>query len=269
MKTTHAPFSSTSRIALVLAGSLAVAGVGACSDDGDANEPAMTAGDYDEVATTMGALVADENRGEPNAYGGAVLLARGVVPTDFQISGGIAIGELLGFDYSFTVACRDGAGSEVTCGDDAAASAHIVVAWAGDWNSGDVVASSDFDGDWSLSGLDQDLIVLDGSADASASLTRTTGTGGERSWRVDYRATYNDVAIDADSRKAVSGSVSYDVQIDRSYSARTDDVERHFSVDADVSFQADGTATLVLDGDQVYRMRRNGSVELVARGALE
>ena len=242
--------------------------LGACGGDDDDRATRMTAGDYDEVATTMGALVADETRGEPNAYGGAVQLAQGEVPTSFQITGGIAVGELLGLDYSFTVVCRDGADREVDCGDDAV-SAHVVVSWSGDWSSDRIEASSDFDGDWTLTGVDEPIIVLDGSADASAEVELTRANGDLRTWSIDYTATYDRVGVDRDSRRAISGTVDYTLDIRRAYDGSGDDVSEHFSVDAQASFQADGTAMLVLDGDQVYHMRRNGTVELVARGTID
>ena len=247
--------------------SLAFGALAACSDDED-KAASMSAADYDEVATTMGALVADETRGEPNAYGGAVLLAQGEIPTSFQVTGGIAVGELLGLDYSFSVVCRDGAGDEVDCGDDAV-TAHVVVSWSGDWSSDNVVASSDFDGDWTLTGVDEAVIVLDGDADASAEVELTRANGDVRTWSIDYSATYDQVGVDRDSRRAISGTVDYALDIHRAYDGSGDDVSEHFSVDAQASFQADGTAMLVLDGDQVYHMRRNGTVELVARGTID
>ncbi|MFO0750147.1 MAG: hypothetical protein U1F43_31425 [Myxococcota bacterium] len=273
MHTTHtsslgARRSTSTRAGLALGIALSLGGFAACSDDSSPKTAPMTAEDYDQVATTMGALVADESRGEPNAFGGAVELAHGIVPASFQISGNVVIGNLLGLDYNFSVACRDASSAEVACGDQAT-SATVAVSWSGSWTSTHADASSDFDGHWSLTGLDQDLVTLDGSADASASIAAHHEGSADTTWDLDYTATYDHVGIDADSRRAVSGSVSYALEIERGYPAQSGTVQRHFSVDGEVSFQADGTATLVLDNDQVYRMKRDGSVELVARGSLE
>lgn len=248
---------------LAMVGSLG----GACSDDDEPTESRLSAAEYDDVATTMGALVADDRRGQPNAFGGAVALARGVVPTNFQISGGIAIGELLGFDYSFSVDCTDDAGNSIACGANAHA-ADVDVSWSGEWNGDNSQATNDFDGEWSLVGLNDDLVVLDGSADALATVEWMVD-GNQRTFAIEYTAVYEDVGLDAESGRAVSGSVSYDLTIERGYPARDGTSVKTSSVDAEATFQADGTVTLVLDVDQVYRMRRDGTVELVARGTLD
>ncbi len=260
--------TQTTLVRALAIGGLAMLGGGvACSDEPTTEESRLSAAEYDDVATTMGALVADDRRGQPNAFGGAVALARGVVPTNFQISGGIAIGELLGFDYNFSVACTDDAGATVACGDDAHA-ADVEVSWSGEWNGDNSQATNDFDGEWSLVGLDEDLVLLDGSADALATIDWEVD-GEERTFSIEYTAVYMDVGLDTETGRAVSGSVSYDLTIERGYPARDGTAVKTSSVDADATFQADGTVTLVLDTDQVYRMRRDGTVELVARGTLE
>ena len=230
-------------LGLVLA--LGSSGLAGCFEVSDEQPAKMTIADYDEVAAALSALVLDETNGQPNAFGSATQLAQGVVPVEFHVNGDVAMAELRGREYSLSAVCSDALGRGALCGVDATM-AHVAAAWTGD--------SSDFDADWTLVDLDQDVLVLAGGAQATASVAGEVD-GEVDGWRLDYRASFDDVGIDAKTRRAVSGQVFYDLTVER----RADIGSEYVSVDGRLTFQADGTSTLTLDG-HVYSALRDGSI---------
>lgn len=202
----------------------------------------MSVADYDEVAASLSALVLDESHGLPSALGNATQLANGIVPVEFHVSGDIAMAELRGREYSLSAVCSDDIGRGALCGD--ATVAHVAATSTGE--------SSDFDADWTLVDLAEDVILLTGNARATASIASDADAGG---WRLDYRAAYADVGIDAATRRAISGEVFYALTVERP----ADSGSQLVTVDGRLCYQPDGSAILTLDG-HVYRALRDGSL---------
>ncbi len=73
-----------------------------------------------------------------------------------------------------------------------------------------------------------------------------------RTLHLSYDAEYDGVQIDTETRQAVGGSIRYAVEGERFVQGGSAEKDIEFSVDAEVTFQADGTATLVLDGSHSY-----------------
>lgn len=220
---------------------LASAGLTGCFE---VNESGMTGADYDAVAAALGALVADADHGQAAGFAGAVDLANGVVPAHFALAGDIAYADRSGLSYSLAAVCSDAAGRGALCGDDAAI-AHIEASWNGEWTVRGGAAASEFDGNWVF---DLATGTLDGHASATSLIF------GER---LDYNARYEGVVLT--ERRATAGVVSYDITTPRELDGALVDV----AVDGELAFAADGSATLTLDGEHVYRAAADGSVTRV------
>jgi hypothetical protein len=249
--------SSHARIpALLLASLIASAGLlGGCFELEDA--PNMSAAEYDDVATAMGAFLVDEGRGQSRALHDAVLVANGIVPGGFELAGEVAYADVLGVEYSLAAVCSDELGRGVLCGDDAV-TAHVEVAWYGEWSTNALTASVDVDANWIVEGLDRSVLTLDGQARGTANVI-VTRDGAEREWDISYRASYSDVLVATKAARPSAGRASYELTV-----ARTSELPRSFVVSCNLSFEADGSALLTLDGDQTYRAHADGSVVRVA-----
>lgn len=107
------------------------------------------------------------------------------------------------------------------------------------------------EGAWTVIGLQGDTARLEGAGSFHLDAVVRPVSGPERSYELDYSAEYDGVLIRVDDRLIVGGTASYEVSAERMIG---EDVEARFSMEAEVSFAADGSATLVLDGTHSHRV---------------
>src|SRR5262252_9540675 len=89
--------------------------------------------DYDDVATSVGALVAETSGGEAEAASDAVVVASGDMPAGFSRTGsGLITGRRGTLDYSFEATCKDAAGAVLEDCGELTDEAHLVLHWEGD-----------------------------------------------------------------------------------------------------------------------------------------
>ncbi|MEZ4365230.1 MAG: hypothetical protein R2939_02945 [Kofleriaceae bacterium] len=250
---TPTPFTKKStlpRYALALPLSLLMAGAGC--DDGD--EP--TTEDYDDVAQALGSSAADgDGGGEAGSLRAAVELSTGDMPLGFTLAAdGSIVGDHLGVTYSFELTCEDADGDTLAlCGSDTAA-ADVELAWSGQLDLPNVDASVERTGSWRLTDLDGAIAHVDGESSFNYDLElRSTFRPVTRTYMLDYAASYDAVAV-ADDGTLVGGSISYAVDAERTVDGTNRDVEASFSIDATLTFDGDGTGTLVLDGSHTYQV---------------
>lgn len=220
---------------------LASAGLTGCLEAGDAG---MNAAEYNAIAVAMGAIVADADHGQPEAFADTADLARGVVPRDFEMAGEIAYADRSGLSYSVAAVCSDALGRGALCGEGAAL-AHIAASWSGEWEGGGGDIASEFDANWTF---DLTRSVLAGHAAATALIAGR---------RLDYTARYADVVIA--QGQPVAGVVSYDIVVERD----VDGAKVKVAMNGELAFAPDGNATLTLDGAHTYRAFADGSVTRV------
>jgi len=247
------------------AGMLAFTIASGCDSGGGA--PTATNDDYDEVATTMGALVNDRQHGEVASMTEATIIAQGSLPTSFTFDGDIAAGVRLGLAVEYTMTCKDDADRVVSC-DESASSASVKASLAGDWSSPRLDASSDFKGDWTFEQLGEPVVIMNGKADSKIDVTVRTDTTTSR-WKFAYKVEYDDVGLDSDTRMAVSGTARYDIKTERKVDSAEVDTQDKLSLKGDLTFNADGTATLVLDSKHKYKVKTDGTVVLITRSSTE
>ena len=239
--------SSLSYVSMSIAAAIAAASLIACADSG----PEPTDADYDQVAQSLGAA----SPGESNAVSITGQLATGTVPLGLTLIGnGHFQGSLFGVDFSLTIECRDAGGAVTACGDNAA-SASIDTAWSGELTLPRLHVAAMRSGSFTLTGLLTDRTTVNGAA--SFTLQSEFESASEQNLRtldVSADADYDAVVVEDGSRRFVGGSIHYDVTATRTHTTPGMDDRDELSIDAVVTFAADGTAILTLDGDHAYRL---------------
>jgi hypothetical protein len=222
--------------------------------------------DYDDVATSVGALVSDNSGGEAEAAEDAVVAASGAMPAGFTKSGaGTLTGRRGTVDYSFELDCRDAQGAQQIACDDATDSAHLVLHWTGDVDTARWDASIVRDGDWTLTAIQSGTAVLDGtgSFDVDSSfmaLYRPVSS----SLILAYDARYEGVQIRTSDRVILGGKAYYNIDAERSSERRGETKNGSFHIAAEVTFTGNGTADILLDDARRYTVDfENGTVERV------
>jgi hypothetical protein len=233
-------FSASLSIALTL---------GACAQ----KDQQLTQEDYDDVATGVGALVAmPGGGGESAAFDDALTIStEGSLETGTG-SGGIEIVVRAGLSYEYSASCfsADGAAQE-SC-DETTDSATITVDWSGELDTLSYDASVTRAGEWSISGLQGETASLTGSGSFEVSSEfQSLNRDVIRSMHFSYDASY-DLQLDTATHRAVGGTIRYAIDGERYVQRGSNERDLEFSVDAEISFAASGTATLVLDGAHSY-----------------
>jgi hypothetical protein len=247
-----------------------------------------TAADYDDVAVAVGALLGDDDAsgtentlvavsnttstssntglGDVASMQHAVNLALGARPAGFATQGsGEVTGSRGGLTFTYNVSCAGLAGAALpACGpttDVATAS----VQWNGSFTGPRVTATATRTGSWTLSNLQSDTLTFRGQgAFTVTSSFIALSQPISRTFRMSYDATYQDVLVSKASGRPIGGSIRYLIAAERARDGAFTTVDASFDVEAVVTFAADGTATLVLDGQRTYSVQRaNGTVASV------
>jgi hypothetical protein len=235
----------------------------ACSSSTTPASPA----DYEDTAQTIassavtgsgGGAGGALSGGDVMVLGDAISIAKGRLPLGFlRIDGRHFRGGHLGVGHDFTVVCKDAAGTEQTACDKTTDSATVTVKSTGNLMTQNLTASVDREGSFTITGLQSDTATFDGSSTFSLDTTLTSifHEGVTKTFTFDASAMYKAITIATENREITGGSASFDVKAHRTVTG-TDmakgDVDKTFEVHADLTFNGDGTATLVLDGTQTF-----------------
>ena len=248
--------------------------IAACTSlSSQATSPATPA-DYDDAAQTI-ASSAVTGSGDGNSLGGgdvlvladAVNLAKGRLPFGFLRDGaGRCHGSHLGVNHDFTIACKDAAGADLATCDKTTDSATVTLKSSGDLMTPHLTASIDREGTWTITGLQSDTATFNGSSSFSLDTTLTSIFHQDvtASLMFDASAAYDAITITTADRQITGGKASFDVMAHRTVTG-TDmakhDVDKSFAVHAELTFNGDGTASLVLDGTHAFTIDlRTGKV---------
>jgi hypothetical protein len=244
------------RIALItLAGSLA-----ACS-----SSSTPTPAQYDDTAQAIAAATAPSGGGgDVASIADSVSLAQGTMPTGFTLTAdGHFNGTRLGVDYDYSLVCKSATGTVGACGS-TTDQATVNVAWSGTLSAGGVDASVSRSGSWSLTGLTSATATFSGSSTFSfdATLRSVFRPGATATYTFDASANYDAIHLDTQQRQVIDGSASFDVAAHAAVTgAGSNNADASFDVHAEITFHADHTADLVLDGSQHYSLNlTSGSV---------
>ena len=228
-----------------------------------AEEP--SAQDYDDLATSVGALVAEGPGSEMEAVEDTMDVAEGGVPGELTRS---ALGSVLGrrgsLDYNFEVTCRDAAGATLEACDATTDQADLVLSWNGEVDSTRYDASVTRIGNWQWTGLQSDLAELNGTGTYDATSEFIALFRNEtRFYRLDADAVYEAVMVRTSDRRPVGGTIRYTIHAERTDSRGSESIEGEFDVTAVVTFQGDASARVEFDGGRTYAIDlSSGEIQL-------
>ena len=210
--------------------------------------------DYDDVAASVGALTASDSGGDVQAMDDAVAASQGEEPDGLTRSGeGSLSGQRFGLDWEYELTCSSAAGEVQAACDESTDVAHLVLAWNGSIDVPRWSASIARSGDWTLSNLQSDIAQLDGqgSIDVDSDF-QALYRDVRKTLHLEYDAEWTAVQLSKSLRRPVGGSAQFDVHVERTSHRGARDAEAQFDIEAIVTFQPDGTASLVLDGQRHY-----------------
>lgn len=227
----------------------AIVGLLACDN---AERDDVSDSEYDEVATVVGALNSDSSRGEVHLITDSASVFLGATPEWMAEIDGELGGVRAGVSVKVDVDCRDADGAEVACGA-SAMSADVKAQYKGDWDGPHLDAKAEWKGDWKLERTGVDRVRINGKASAKLDSVYVNVDGTERRWDIDYDVAFDDV-VATSTRQPVGGSASYYLRVKHTVDGPTVDSKSELQVDADVVFDADGGAEIILDGTRRYRL---------------
>jgi len=221
-----------------------------------------TSAEYDDTAQAIASTTSTSNGdsasgGDVASMADAVSLSLGVVPTGISVMGdGHFQGSRLGVTYNYSLTCKTAAGVTAPCGP-TTDQATVNVAWSGNLTSTAVDASVNRTGSWTITGLQGATATFSGDSTLSvdATLRSIFRQGVTATYSFDASASYDAVKISTHEHQVIDGSASFDVTAHHKVTGTgSGDVDASFEVHAQITFHADHTADLVLDGSQHYSL---------------
>jgi hypothetical protein len=217
-----------------------------------------TRAQYDDTAQAIASTTATGGGGgDVGSMADSVTIAQGAMPTGFTLMGdGHFHGTRLGVDYSYSIVCKSAAGAVGACAP-TTDQATVDVAWSGNLNTASVDASVSRNGSWSITGLQSDTATFSGSSTFSfdATVRSIFRPGAMATYSFDASAAYNAIRIATQQRQVIDGSASFDLSAHAQVTgAGSNNSDASFDVHAQITFHADHTADLVLDGSQHYSL---------------
>lgn len=238
------------RFARIGAAYLLALGAVACGSE----EP--TAEEYDDIATIVGALVADEVGGETEAMEDVAVAVAGdeAGPLGFTEEG-VFEGERGSVSYRYTLSCRAENGSPVPACGGATAEADIEALVSGHAETLRRTVSFTRQARWTVLGVDAPVRTIngEGSFDLETELTALDRPAA-RTYRLAVDATYAGIQVRADDQAIQAGRIAYEIAAERTASNRFREVEASFDVTATLVIDEPGSATLTLDGTRTYSL---------------
>lgn len=230
-------------------GTAALIGLAACGSD----DP--TVEDYNDVASAIAPMVVGDS-GDTAAMDDTLNAATGQVPANFNASGsGTLTGQRGSLSYTYNLNCQDDVGAAQTACDTQTDRATVDVTWNGELNTVRYQATVQRTGSWTLTDVTSPTATFSGNGtfDVQSEFQSFDGNR-QRTYTLAYTAAYNAVQIDTTTRRPTGGGATFTIDTRRTASNRFRDVEAEFTMTADVTFDAQGNATLVLDGDRTYNL---------------
>lgn len=244
--------------------------IAACTSSSSSSQTSpATPADYEDAAQTIASSTVTGGAG--GAIGGgdvivfadALSLARGRLPLGFVRDDDHHFhGGLMGVNHAVTITCKDASGAALTVCNNTTDSATITLKQTGNLDTPNFMASVDREGNFTITGLQSATATFDG--DSSFSLDTTLHsvfhTGVTSTFTFDATASYKAITIATADHQITGGSASFEVKAHRTVtgtgsgggSGANHDVDKSFDVHADITFNANHTATLVLDGTHTF-----------------
>lgn len=245
-------FSHMSALTLASASLLSVSLI-ACTSSAP-SDSTVTRSEYDDVAQNVGTTTASKSGGgDMGAMADVIVMAGGTLPLGFTAgTDGEVSGSQLGIAYDFQLQCRNGDGAALPVCNTNADLAKVSISWGGTLALPNLTTTMDRQGQWSLAKIQEPSVKLAGNGTfAYDSSITNPATNVTAAYHLDYAAAYMSVFIDKATRLATAGEIQYDIQATKEV---TGQAARFFSIAADVHFNGDASATIVLDGSHNYTL---------------
>jgi hypothetical protein len=217
-----------------------------------------TSEQYDDTAQAIASQTATSGGGgDVASMADSASIALGALPLGFALTGdGHIHGTRLGVDYSYAITCKNLAGAALVACDATTNEAAVQVNWSGTLDTPALTASVTRDGAWTITGLQTATATFSGSGNLSfdATVHSIFRPGVTASYSFDADASYSAVRISTQDRKVIDGTASFDLTAHSQLSGTNHDSDATFDIHAVISFHADHTATLVLDGSHSYQL---------------
>jgi hypothetical protein len=244
----------------------------ACTASSTSSTSPATAADYEDTAQTIASstVTGDSsglNFGDIIVFRDALGLARGHLPLGFvRGSDGHCRGNHMGVGHDFTIACKDAAGNAQTACDSKTDSATVTVKLTGSLQTPNLSFSIDREASFTITGLQSATATFDGNSSFSLdeSLMSVFHQGVTSTLMFDATAAYKAITIATADQMITGGSANFEVKAHRtvtgtgagsgSGSGGGHDIDKSFDVTAVLTFNADQTATLVLDGTHTFKI---------------
>lgn len=214
--------------------------------------------EIDDTAQAITAnLAADGGGGDMAAMTDSVRLARGTIPDGFTRLGDRRFHHRrLNLETTFELTCTDVAGNTQARCDSKTDAATVNITWLGSLDTPSFDATVSRIGSWSLTGLQSATATFSGFNVFSytATLMSIFHAGVTSTYELDTAAAYDAIHIAIADHNILDGSAQFDVDAHRTVTGSTHDVDTTFHVHADLTFHADHTATLVIDGTRTYEI---------------
>ncbi|HEY0480436.1 MAG TPA: hypothetical protein VGD37_23110 [Kofleriaceae bacterium] len=235
--------------------------IAACSSSSSTQPP--TGAEYDDTAQAIASSTVTRQgdthgAGDIFAMADALSIARGRLPIGFALrSDGRIHGDHMGIDNSFVVTCKDAAGATLAKCDDTTDSATVDIKWTGNLMTPSFTAAIDREGMWTITGLKSATATFNGTSSFSLDTTVHSifHAGVTSTDTFASTAGYDAITIATADHQITGGSASFEVKGHRTVTGTAmgaHDVDKSFDVTAELTFHADHTATLVLDGTQTF-----------------
>ena len=224
----------------------------ACGSSSAMSNGSATEEQYSQVAQSIAGATAAS--GELGAVAIANKLALGIVPIGLTADGlGHFHGDYFGLHYLLTVDCFDVQGQALAACGPTTSTANISTTWSGMLDLPRLAIDAQRTGTWTLSNLQTPTTTVVGDSHfAISSQFASASDQNHKTLSATIDATYHDVLVNNSTLAFVGGDAAYAVTASSTHTTPGMDDTDSFAVDATLTFNADGTATLVLDGNHRY-----------------
>jgi len=235
---------------------LAACGGGSGSGSTSQSNGAISDQDYEDVATAVGAIVVDPDKGgDVASLNISIDISIGVPPPGAILGGkghyDMGIG---GVSYAWDVNCLDAGGMATYCGP-LTDSAEVTNSQSGKIDTLRYDATVEHSTSWKLSKILSGKPVIDGKGNATMSSSFTTLLGRRSTnFEFTYDALYEQIILDPNSNMPIQGKITYSVNATRNASTPYAEKGSTYSVDAEVSFDGTQTASLQIDGKASFKL---------------
>jgi hypothetical protein len=245
--------------------SAAVVAVGSAGCSSGNKQP--TSQQYDDVAQSTAAIVASpaggaSGGGEIGSMANVATLSAGGSTAGVSVTAsGSFSGVVGGITYDFTLTCTDSSGAALPHCGSTTNTATASVSWTGDVSVAGYSASVNRSGNWTVTGIQSGTATFNGSGSLTYQAQFTSAFNNtQASTDLSYSGSYDAVTYNETSHVVTGGTIHYTVSGSGQASSNSGQASGSFTVDAVVTFNGSGGATITLDGTHTYNVTSGGVV---------